>query len=62
MTERFSRANVVALLEQMATAHEREHGFKEGDGRAVVTGKDRDTAIAFGRYEALQELLEVWRQ
>jgi hypothetical protein len=55
---RFSRNLVLTALQERMETLERIHGFKHGDGWAVVKNEPHETIVAFGRYDAFRDLLE----
>ena len=58
---RFSKASVLALLQQRAEQLESEFGFVCGQGWASWQNATPETLVAFGRYSELQDLIEEWR-
>lgn len=58
MKERFSKSRVVSLLYERKERIAKVHGFKEGDGWAVVDRAEQARVLAFGQFDALRDALD----
>lgn len=58
MLGRFNKMNVTAFIDRQMKSLEHDYGFKEGQGWSVVEGKDTETIVAFGQYDAYRTMLE----
>lgn len=64
MRPRFSKANVVAAIEERIANIEKKHRFDPGNGWAQVLNRPSEVAVEYGRWVALRDLrrdiLEGW--
>lgn len=55
---KFSKQAMIDHLEKQMEFIVRRRGFKEGDGWAVVDGKDTEVVLDFGRFDELRDLID----
>ena len=53
---RFSKAKMIDHITQKMICVEREFGLDPNNGTSQLKNADKDTVIAYGKYEALEEL------
>lgn len=56
--QRFTKANLLHSLEMKIATYEREHGFKSYNGWDQVQGKEIEIIVAYGEYNALNNLIQ----
>lgn len=58
MKERFSKAWITNVVADRMNEIAKVHGFKPGDGWAVVDKSEQSRVLAFGQFDALRDVLE----
>lgn len=58
MSNRFSKAAMIAKLEFLMSNLEKQYGFYRDMGYSFVAGKSEDINRAFGQYDAYRDLID----